>query len=234
MFGTHRSRQWRRHSPRLVAVLGATLVLASGVSVATAARSGEFRDEFASLDASRWVTISRPAGLGARRARQRRSGRRSARREAPRRTARRRRTAHRRSVPVRHVPGGTQGRGRTLIAHCVLPLRHTGLRARDRHRALERRQPSNHVHDLLQRQADELGHQAAPVRRPSRLPRVHHRLPSRVRAVPGRRNAHAAVHEWGDAAMHLFITAWFPSWLEGQSPATDRHVDVDWIEFVER
>jgi hypothetical protein len=64
MFGTHRSRQWRRHSPRLVAVLGATLVLASGVSVATAARSGDFRDEFVSLDASRWVTISRPAGLG--------------------------------------------------------------------------------------------------------------------------------------------------------------------------
>ena len=64
MFGTHRSRQWRRHSPRLVAVVGATLVLASGVSVATAARSGDFRDEFASLDASRWVTISCPAGLG--------------------------------------------------------------------------------------------------------------------------------------------------------------------------
>ena len=35
------------------------------VSVATAARSDGFRDDFASLDPERWVTITRPFGHGA-------------------------------------------------------------------------------------------------------------------------------------------------------------------------
>jgi beta-glucanase (GH16 family) len=35
------------------------------VSVAAAARSDGFRDDFATLDAQRWVTITRPSGKGA-------------------------------------------------------------------------------------------------------------------------------------------------------------------------
>ena len=35
------------------------------VSVAAAARSDGFRDDFATLDAERWVTITRPFGKGA-------------------------------------------------------------------------------------------------------------------------------------------------------------------------
>jgi beta-glucanase (GH16 family) len=36
------------------------------------------------------------------------------------------------------------------------------------------------------------------------------------------------------AAMNLFVTACFPSWLAGERPGTDRATCVDWIEFVAR
>ena len=34
------------------------------------------------------------------------------------------------------------------------------------------------------------------------------------------------------ASMYLYVNAWFPSWLAGQTPATDRFTYVDWIEHV--
>jgi beta-glucanase (GH16 family) len=34
--------------------------------------------------------------------------------------------------------------------------------------------------------------------------------------------------------MYLFVNAWFPSWLAGESPATDRYTEVDWVEHVSR
>ena len=36
------------------------------------------------------------------------------------------------------------------------------------------------------------------------------------------------------STMYLFVNAWFPSWLPGESPATDRYTYVDWIEHVGR
>lgn len=48
--------------PLLVLAIAA---LAFGVSVAGAARSGDFRDEFASFDVHRWYKSSRPFGWGA-------------------------------------------------------------------------------------------------------------------------------------------------------------------------
>jgi endo-1,3-1,4-beta-glycanase ExoK len=32
------------------------------------------------------------------------------------------------------------------------------------------------------------------------------------------------------SAMYLYVNAWFPSWLAGERPATDRFTLVDWIE----
>jgi beta-glucanase (GH16 family) len=36
------------------------------------------------------------------------------------------------------------------------------------------------------------------------------------------------------SAMYVYVNAWFPSWLAGERPATDRFTSVDWIEHVGR
>ena len=36
------------------------------------------------------------------------------------------------------------------------------------------------------------------------------------------------------SSMYLFVNAWFPSWLAGERPASDRFTYVDWIEHVAR
>jgi beta-glucanase (GH16 family) len=36
------------------------------------------------------------------------------------------------------------------------------------------------------------------------------------------------------SSMYLFVNAWFPSWLAGETPTTDRFTYVDWIEHVAR
>ena len=36
------------------------------------------------------------------------------------------------------------------------------------------------------------------------------------------------------SSMYLFVNAWFPSWLAGDRPTTDRYTYVDWVEHVER
>jgi len=33
-------------------------------------------------------------------------------------------------------------------------------------------------------------------------------------------------------AMYVFVNAWFPSWLGGERPATDRYTEVDWVQHV--
>ena len=37
-----------------------------------------------------------------------------------------------------------------------------------------------------------------------------------------------------NSAMYLFVNGWFPSWLGGERPATDRFTEVDWVEQVGR
>jgi beta-glucanase (GH16 family) len=36
------------------------------------------------------------------------------------------------------------------------------------------------------------------------------------------------------SAMYVYVNAWFPSWLAGERPTTDRFTSVDWIEHVGR
>src|SRR5262245_5056124 len=36
------------------------------------------------------------------------------------------------------------------------------------------------------------------------------------------------------STMYLFVNAWFPFWLEGQRPSSDRYTYVDWVEHVGR
>ena len=36
------------------------------------------------------------------------------------------------------------------------------------------------------------------------------------------------------SSMYLYVNAWFPSWLDGQAPTSDRFTQVDWIEYAGR
>ena len=36
------------------------------------------------------------------------------------------------------------------------------------------------------------------------------------------------------SSMYLFVNAWFPSWLSGERPATDRFTEVEWVEHLAR
>jgi licheninase len=36
------------------------------------------------------------------------------------------------------------------------------------------------------------------------------------------------------SSMYLYLNAWFPSWLAGESPTTDRYTYADWMEHVGR
>ena len=36
------------------------------------------------------------------------------------------------------------------------------------------------------------------------------------------------------SSMYLYVNAWFPSWLAGQSPSSDRFTSVDWIDYASR
>ena len=36
------------------------------------------------------------------------------------------------------------------------------------------------------------------------------------------------------SSMYLYVNAWFPWWLAGERPDTDRSTQVDWIEYAAR
>ena len=36
------------------------------------------------------------------------------------------------------------------------------------------------------------------------------------------------------SSMYLYVNAWFPSWLAGQSPSSDRTTSVDWVDYTSR
>jgi beta-glucanase (GH16 family) len=36
------------------------------------------------------------------------------------------------------------------------------------------------------------------------------------------------------SSMYLYVNAWFPSWLAGQSPPSDQSTLVDWITYSAR
>lgn len=34
-------------------------------------------------------------------------------------------------------------------------------------------------------------------------------------------------------SMNLYVNSWFPVWLSGEEPSSDRHAYVEWIEYGE-
>jgi beta-glucanase (GH16 family) len=205
------------------------------VSVAGAARTADFRDDFASLDARRWVTISRPFGHGA---------------VDPANVA----VANGQlavRLPAGKLDGGElrttsvyrYGSFRTRMKVANAPSSLTAFflyKAPDYLQELDieifndssRRvmfstysggRQTNTVTTLLPFDATADFHEYAIDYDP-RLVRF---------LVDG-----VELQRWSNgvtnSAMYLFVNAWFPSWLSGERPATDRFTLVDWVQYVAR
>jgi endo-1,3-1,4-beta-glycanase ExoK len=223
-----------RRSSRLVA-LAAAIAVVAGVSVAATARSDDFRDEFATFDASRWVAIGRTAGRG---------------------------TLEPANVVVADgrlgvkLPAGTfnggEVRSRDLYRwgsyHARMKLANapSSLTAFFLYRPPDyRREIDIELWNDSSRRImfSTYAEGAQTNTRTMLLPfdatadfheyTIEYR-PGSVRflvdGTPMQRWSRGVTR----SAMHVFVTAWFPSWLEGQQPDTDRFTYVDWLEFVAR
>lgn len=218
----------------LVAV--ATLIaLAMSVSVAGAARSGDFRDEFTSFEVTRWVKISRPFGHG---------------------------TLDPANVTVANdllgikLPAGTLNGGE---------MRSTSLYRYGTYRTRMRiaDAPSSLTAFFLYKRPDlaqeidiEIFNDSTGrimfstysgfaqthniiVDLPTDLTADFHIYtieydPGSVRFLLDGME----LQRWSTgvprSSMYLFTNAWFPFWLAGQAPSTDRFTYVDWIEHIGR
>ena len=223
------------HRVRRSAVVASVVMGAFMVSVAAAARTDGFRDDFATLDAQRWVSITRPFGHGA---------------------------VDAANVAV---TGGTLGvklpagrldggevrttslyrfgafRARMKVANAPSPLTAFFLyKAPDYVSELDieifndttRRvmfttyaggAQTNIVTKLLPFDATADFHAYA----------IEYDTSSVRFLVDG-----VLMQSWSKgvtrSAMYLYVNAWFPSWLEGERPATDRFTLVDWVEQASR
>jgi beta-glucanase (GH16 family) len=215
--------------------VAAIVVGAVVVSVASAARSDGFRDDFATLDAQRWVTITRPFGHGAVDA------------------ANVAVTDGMLGVklPANRLDGGELRsaslyrfgvfRARMKVADAPSSLTAFFLyKAPDYQSELDieifndssRRvmfttysggAQTNTVTQLLPFDATAGFHDYA----------IDYDTQSVRFLVDG-----ALQRSWSKgvtrSAMYLYVNAWFPSWLAGERPATDRFTLVDWAEYVGR
>ncbi len=238
VISTEETRQWNngpvRRSSRLVA-LAMAIAVAAGVSVAAAARSEGFRDEFATFDASRWVVIARAAGKG---------------------------TLEPANVSVAddhlavELPAGTldggEVRSRGLYRWGSYRVRMKVANAPSSLTAFFLYRPPDY-----QREVDiELWNDSS---RRVMFSTYADGAQTNTRTMLLPFDATAGFHEYAieyrpgsvrflvdgmllqgwsrgvtRSPMHVFVTAWFPSWLEGQQPDTDRFTYVDWLEFVPR
>lgn len=224
-----------RRSSRLLLGSIAAIVVGTGVSLAGAAGPNDFRDEFATFDAGRWVAISRAAGHG---------------------------TLDSANVAVANGQLGIRLPAATLNGG---EMRSTGLYRWGSYRVRMKvaNAPTSLTAFFLYRPPDyqreidiELWNDssrrvmfstysggAQTNTRTAQLPfdatadfheyAIEYR-PGSVRfLVDG-----TLMQRWSRgvtrSSMYLFVNAWFPSWLAGQTPDTDRYTYVDWIEYVAR
>lgn len=215
--------------------LVAALVLGLGSSVAGAARSGDFRDEFSSFDVRRWVKVDRPFGYGHVRSENL--------------------TVANGLLSVR-LPGGLRD-GAEMRSTSL--FRYGTFRARMR----IANAPSSLTAFFLYRKPDfaqeidiEIfndttgrimfstysgGSQTNNV-----IVDTAHDLtadfheytidfaPGSVRFLLDGTELQRFSTGVPRSSMYLFVNAWFPSWLAGESPTTDRFTVVDWIEHTGR
>jgi beta-glucanase (GH16 family) len=223
------------HRARRIAVLASAVVGTVVVSVAGAARTDDFRDEFTTLDARRWVTITRPFGHGA---------------------------VDAANVSVSNgtlamkLPAGTLDGGElrtaslyrfgTVRARLRVANAPTSLTAFFLYKAPDYQSEidieifndttrrimfttysggtqTNTVTKLLPFDATAGFHDYA----------IEWTTNSVRFLVDG-----APMQSWTKgvtrSAMYVYLNAWFPSWLGGERPATDRLTSVDWVEYSGR
>ena len=221
-------RVWR---PLLVLSIA---VLAFGVSVAGAARSGDYRDEFTSLDVHRWYKSSRPFGWG---------------------------TVDPANVSAAggmlgiRLPGGTLNGGEVRSLSLT---RYGSYRARIK----VANAPSSMTAFFLYKKPDfaqeldieifndpsgkvwfstySAGAQTTVERQLGFDPTAafHDYAieydPGSVRFLVDGTELQRFTSGVTRSSMYLHVNAWFPSWLAGTRPANDKVTLVDWVEFAGR
>jgi beta-glucanase (GH16 family) len=216
-------------------IVGIVVIAAFGVSIAGAARSAGFRDEFTTFDTRKWVKITRPFGHG---------------------------TVDAANVAVADdllsvkLPAGTLDGGE---------MRSTSLYRYGTYRTRMKvaNAPSSLTAFFLYKKPDyaqeidieifndssrrvwfstySSGSQTHTVEKllPFDATADFHEYaveydPGAVRFLVD----NAPMQSWSTgvtrSSMYLFVNAWFPSWLAGERPATDRYTYVDWIEYSAR
>ncbi len=222
-------------SRRQVLAVSVAIVLAACVSTVDAARTLDFRDEFTTLDGSRWVLVSRAAGKG---------------RVEPANVS-----VANGQLAVKLPTGALDGgelrsaaayrfgsyRARMKIANAPSSLTAFYLYGTpDYEREIDIEvyndssgrvmfttysggRQTNTRTVVLPFDASEGFHEYAIDYRPGSVRFL----------VDG-----TLLQQWTSgvtrAAMNVYVTAWFPTWLAGDRPDTDRYTYVDWIEFVSR
>jgi beta-glucanase (GH16 family) len=221
-------RLWR---PLLVLVIAA---LGFGVSVAGAARSGDYRDEFTTFDVHRWFKSSRPFGWGA---------------------------VDPANVSVSggmlaiKLPGGTANGGEVRSLSLT---RYGSYRARIK----VANAPSSMTAFFLYKKPDyeqeldieifndQSGRVWFSTYSNGAWTTVEKQLgfdptaafheyaieydPGSVRFLVDGAERQRFTSGVTRSTMYLHVNAWFPSWLEGTRPANDQTTFVDWIDYAGR
>ena len=218
----------------LLAVAGA-IVLAVSVSIAGAARSGDFRDEFTSFDQQQWVKIGRPFGHG---------------------------TLDPANVTVSggflgiKLPANTRNGGEmrstSLYRYGTYSTRMKIANAPSSLTAFFLYKRPDYAQEIdIEVFNDDTGRimlstysgsgqtNNVVVDLDTDLTANFHVYtieydPGSVRFLLDG----AELQSWSTgvtrSSMYLYANAWFPSWLAGQAPTTDRITYIDWIEYAGR
>jgi beta-glucanase (GH16 family) len=216
-------------------ILSAVVAAAVVVSAAGAARSGSFRDDFTTFDTRQWTTSSRPFGYGA---------------VLPANVA-----VANELLGVK-LPGGTLDGGE---AHTTSLYRYGSYRA---HLKVANAPSSLTAFFLYKRPdyAQEIdieifgdssrqimfstysgGGQTNTIKRTLSFDPTAGFHDYDIEYDPGSVRFlvdGSEMQSWSTgvprSSMYLYVNAWFPSWLAGERPNSDRFTYVDWIEYTAR
>jgi beta-glucanase (GH16 family) len=223
------------HRVRRSAVVASIVMGAFMVSVAAAARMDGFRDDFATLDAQRWVSITRPFGhgavdaanvavtggmLGVKLPAGRLDG------GEVRTTSLYRFGAFRARMKVANAPSSLTAfflyKAPDYVSELDIEIFNDTTR-RVMFTTYAGGAQTNTVTKLLPFDATADFHTYA----------IEYDTSAVRFLVDG-----VLMQSWSKgvtrSAMYLYVNAWFPSWLGGERPATDRFTLVDWVEQASR
>ena len=221
---------------RWVCVIAAVLaVLAIGVSVAGAARSGNFRDEFTSFEVRRWVKIDRPFGHG--------------RIDSANVSVANGFLGLR--LPAGHLDGA-EIRSTSLYRYGSFRARMKIANAPSSLTAFFLYKKPDYAQEIdIEIFNDSTGRvmfstYSGSTQTNSEIVDTEYDLsadfheytieydPGSVRFLLDGTELKRFSSGVPRSAMYLFVNAWFPFWLAGEIPMTDRYTLVDWIEHTGR